>query len=54
MFVDLRIIFKKNFHCFRSLPNQNAANVNIVADLYAEVVGVLAQSRLVIFFYIPI
>ena len=29
----------------RSAPNPNAANVNIVADLYAEVIGVLAQSR---------
>lgn len=30
---------------YRSVPNPNAANVNIVADLYAEVIGVLAQSR---------
>jgi len=29
----------------RSAPNPNAANINIVADLYAEVMGVLAQSR---------
>ena len=31
--------------CDRSAPNPNAANINIVADLYAEVIGVLAQSR---------
>jgi hypothetical protein len=30
----------------QSLPNPNATNINFVADLYAEVVGVLAQSRL--------
>lgn len=27
------------------LPNPNSSNINIVADLYAEVIGVLAQSR---------
>jgi len=31
--------------CDRSAPNPNAVNINIVADLYAEVIGVLAQSR---------
>ena len=31
--------------CDRTPPNPNAANINIVADLYAEVIGVLAQSR---------
>jgi len=30
------------------MPNPNAANINLVADLYAEVIGILAQSRYVL------
>lgn len=33
-----------HFIC-RLQSNPNAANVHIIADLYAEVIGVLAQSR---------
>ena len=29
----------------RTQGNPNAANIDIIADLYAEVIGVLAQSR---------
>lgn len=31
--------------CYRLQTNPNAANVSIIADLYAEVIGVLCQSR---------
>ena len=33
---------------FRLQTNPNAANINIIADLYAEVIGVLSQSRYVV------
>lgn len=33
------------FHCFSVQNNPNGENINIIADLYAEVIGVLAQSR---------
>ena len=29
----------------RLQSNPNAANINVIADLYAEVIGVLAASR---------
>ena len=32
-------------YCFRLQTNPNAANINIIADLYAEVIGVLSQAR---------
>jgi len=38
----------------RNAPNPNAANINIVADLYAEVIGVLAQSRYVPSYFTPV
>ena len=31
--------------CFRSILGPNATNIHMTADLYAEVLGVLAQSR---------
>lgn len=31
--------------CDRLQSNPNAANVHLIADLYAEVIAVLAQSR---------
>jgi hypothetical protein len=41
--VERLIIF---FHVFYSVQNSpNAANMLVIADLYAEVIGVLAQSR---------
>ena len=36
---------KNNIVCFRAQSSPNAANMNIIADLSAEVMGVLAQSR---------
>lgn len=33
------------FFLYSLQSNPNAANVHIIADLYAEVIGVLAQSR---------
>lgn len=32
--------------CFRIQANPNSQNISVIADLYAEVIGVLAQSRL--------
>jgi hypothetical protein len=32
-------------YIFRIQNEPNAANIHIIADLYAEVIGVLAQSR---------
>lgn len=34
-----------NFFFFSIQSSPNAANIHIIADLYAEVIGMLAQSR---------
>lgn len=39
----VELILLSSYHSLQSNPN--AANVHIIADLYAEVIGVLAQSR---------
>ena len=36
---------KKWHFLFSQILGPNAANIHIIADLYAEVLGVLAQSR---------
>lgn len=42
-----KIYIRSNqYTCIFSIQNEpNAANIHIIADLYAEVIGVLAQSR---------
>lgn len=44
-YIPLDLSFKNLFEYIRSNLGPNTANIHIIADLYAEVLGVLAQSR---------
>ena len=43
--LQIPILWHNVSSCFSQILGPNAANIHIIADLYAEVLGVLAQSR---------